>query len=315
MALKLDEDILDGEKLRQILESALPQAKEQIIFISAYITQSAIDWLNKLTPQNVDTHVVCRLLPSDALSGATQITALQVALDKGIKVASLHSLHAKIYAIDSETIYVGSANLTSNGLKIYGAGNLEACTKVPANDANLHFIQHILDSATSLSEENLQKMQIYIDQKKSAIVPDRWPEDILSEKKGIWVRDFFWTLPEVNRSGPEQIHDFELLGIDSFDLARDVLIKRVLRTRCIRWLIRKLEMEPDKELYFGTLTKFLHDDLKDDPAPYRKNVKSLLQNLLSYAGEYLPGIMEITTPRHSQKIKLMEHHLRRISHN
>ena len=97
--LKSDESILSGEKLRQKLEIALPQAKRQIIFISAYVTQSAIDWLNKLVPEDVDTQVVCRLLPSDVLSGATQLSALKTALDKGIKIFCLHSLHAKIFSI------------------------------------------------------------------------------------------------------------------------------------------------------------------------------------------------------------------------
>ncbi len=126
-ALKYEEEILDGDELRQRLQSALPQAKESIVFISAYITQNAIDRLNKLIPEDVDIHIICRLLPSDVLTGATQLSALKTALTKGIKVSCLHSLHAKIYAIDFKTIYVGSANLTNNGLKIYGIGNIEAC--------------------------------------------------------------------------------------------------------------------------------------------------------------------------------------------
>jgi len=302
--LKSDESILDGEKLRQKLETDLPQAKRQIIFISAYVTQNAIDWLNKLVPEGVDTHVVCRLLPSDILSGATQLSALRTALNKDIKVSCLHSLHAKIFAIDRETIYVGSANLTNNGLKIYGTGNLEACTKVPVNNLNLNFIQNILNSATQLDEEIIQNMQGCIDLKETTIFLDHWPEGVLKEDEGIWVRDFFWTRQGGNESSLEQIHDFELLGVESFDSTKDILKEQLLKSRCIRWLIEKLEIEPESELYFGTLTKILHDELKDDPAPYRKDVKSLLQNLLSYASAYLSEIIEVSTPRHSQKIKL-----------
>ena len=303
--LKSDENILSGEKLRQRLEIALPQAKRQIIFISAYVTQSAIDWLNKLVPEDVDTQVVCRLLPSDVLSGATQLSALRTALDKGIKVFCLHSLHAKIFSIDNETIYVGSANLTNNGLKIYGTGNLEACTKVPANNLNLNFIQNILNSATPLDEEIIQNMQGCIDLKETDIFLDRWPDGILKEAEGIWVRDFFWTYPGENKNSIEQIHDFELLSIKSLDSTKYILKDQVLGARCIRWVIRKLEIEPENELYFGALTKILHDELKDDPAPYRKDIKSLLQNLLAYIETYLPDVIEITTPRHSQKIKLI----------
>lgn len=304
--LESEENILDGDKLRHKLESALPQARSRITFISAYVTQSAIDWLSEFKPKNVDAYIVCRLLPSDVLNGATQLSALIVALNKNIKVLCLHSLHAKIFAIDNEVIYVGSANLTNNGLKIYGTGNLEACIKVPGNNLNLRFIQNILDSATSLDEESIRNMQDYIDSKATAISHDQWPEGVIKENEGIWVRDFFWTQSEKNNNSHELSHDLELLGLGSIDNIQDILKENVLKTRCIKWLIKKLETEPGNELYFGSLSNILHNELKDDPVPYRKDVKSLLHNLLSYAEVYLPEIFEISTPRHSQKIRLMK---------
>lgn len=304
-ALKLEDEILDGDELRQRLQFALPQAKENIVFISAYITQNAIDWLIKLIPDNVNTYMICRLLPLDVMAGATQLSALKTALANGIKVSCLHSLHAKIYAIDSKVIYIGSANLTNNGLKIYGAGNIEACLQVPANNLNLNFINKIVESATALDDEIIQNMQGCIDLKEANIFLDRWPEGVLNEEEGIWVRDFFWTQPGAKYMSLEQIHDFELLGIESSDGTEEVTEEQILKTRCVKWLIKKLEIEPNKELFFGTLTKILQEELKDDPAPYRKDVKLLLQNLLEYVDVYLQNTIEISTPRYSQKIKLM----------
>lgn len=304
-AIKLNDDLLSGDELREKLELSLPQAKSDIVFISAYITQTAIDWFCNLLPSGVQAHIVCRLLPSDVLSGASQLSALKTALEKGIKVSCLHSLHAKIYSIDSQTIFVGSANLTNNGLKIYGSGNLEACAQVPANEMNLNFIQNIMKSSTYVDEETIQNMQGCIDLKESDVFFDRWPEGVLKEEEGIWVRDFFWARPRVNENNLEQIHDYELLGIAPPNGDEDILKEQVLKTRCVRWLTQKLEAEPENELYFGTLTKILHNELKDDPAPYRKDIKSLLQNLLAYCNEYLEGEIEITTPRYSQKIKLL----------
>ncbi len=306
LEIKTSEELLDGDRLREKLEASIPHAKKNIVFISAYITQTAIDWFCNLLPSGIEAHIVCRLLPSDVLSGASQLSALKTALEKGVRVSCLHSLHAKIYSIDSQTIYVGSANLTNNGLKIYGTGNLEACAQVSANNLNLNFIQNILDSATVLDEETIQNMQSCIDLREAAVFLDRWPEGVLKEEEGIWVRDFFWASPRTNKNSLEQIHDFELLGIASHGEAGDALNEQVLRTRCVQWLIRKLEIEPENELYFGTLTKILHDELKDDPAPYRKDIKSLLQNLLAYCIEYLENEIDISTPRYSQKIKLLK---------
>lgn len=304
--LKNNESILDGNKLRQNLESALPQAKNSVIFISAYVTQNAVEWLHKFIPKDIDTRIICRLLPSDVLSGATQLSAITVALEKGIEVYCLHSLHAKIFVIDFETIYVGSANLTNSGLKIYGTGNLEACIKVPGSSQNLGFIQNILNSCTLLNKEIIKKMHGYIELKATGTTRDQWPEDIMKEDEGIWVRDLFWTQPGKNDNSLEYNHDLDLLGLDSADSIENIPKENVLKTRCVRWLTHRLEIEPGNELYFGNLTKILHDELKDDPAPYRKNVKSLLYNLLFYVKVYLKGIIEVSTPRHSQKIKLIK---------
>ncbi len=303
--IKNEEDLIDGDKLRQKLEFALPHAKKTVAFISAYITQTAIDWFCNLLPPCIEVRVICRLLPSDVLSGSSQLSALSTALEKGIRVSCLHSLHAKIYAIDDEIIYVGSANLTNNGLKIYGVGNLEASIKINASQPNLAFIDNICVSSTELDEEILKKMQSCIDLKESKIFFDKWPEGVLKEEEGIWVRDFFWTQPGTDENSLEQIHDFELLGIESFDSTKEALKLQVLKARCVRWLIGKLEVASENELYFGTLTKILHDELKDDPSPYRKDIKSLLQNMLAYCEEYLKTEIEITKPSHSQKIKLL----------
>lgn len=302
---KLDQDMLDGEALRRKLENELPHSKKEVKFISAYVTQSAVEWLCKNIPASIQGQIVCRLLPSDILSGASQLSALKTALDKGFKVYCLHSLHAKIYSIDDLIIYAGSANLTNNGLKIYGQGNLEASVQIAANKNNLDFIGNIMSSATQLDEDTLKKMQACIDLKEGDIFFDRWPEGVLHEDEGIWVRDFFWSQPGANRLSQEHIHDLEIMGIDNVDMDHAVLKRQVSNVRCIRWLIKTLKDAENNELFFGTLTQELHDDLKDDPTPYRKDVKTLIQNMLSYCEIYLADKIEITRPNYSQKIRLL----------
>ena len=69
--------------------------------------------------------------------------------------------------------------------------------------------------------------------------------------------------------------------------------------------INTLKKEITQELYFGSLTQTLHHDLMDDPALYRMDVKILIQNILSYCDVYLTNHIEISRPKHSQKIKLI----------
>lgn len=301
-----DQTLIDGEELRKALEGIISNARAKLVFASAYITQSAVDWLASYLPEGVDVHLICRLIPSDVISGATHISALATALENGWKVSCLHSLHAKVYACDSVQIYVGSANLTSNGLRIHGDGNLEACCKIPPNEDNLRFVANIEGSASPIDHAILQKMEQFIAAKEPVIHFDKWPEGTLPEDEGVWVRDFFWFNPASNQpQGNEKTHDMEIISTDSLDQNSKKVRAQVGQARCIQWLISKLKEQDESELYFGNLTRLLHNELKDDPAPYRKDVKGLVQNLLAYCEIYLAGVMEISRPNHSQRIKLL----------
>ncbi len=302
----IDYLLIDGEQLREVLEQSIAGCEKKIVFISAYITQTAVDWLEKHISPEVHVHLVCKLQPSDIINGATQISALSTAMQRGWKVSCLHSLHAKIYSIDDNEIYVGSANLTSNGLKIYGSGNLEACSSVPANEENLRFISNIEKSSNELNNEILQKMEDCIIKKEPSIHLNQWPVGTLPHDEGIWVHDLFWYNPSSRTpNGNEKLHDHHLIGIESFDIKESEVSNKLLMSRCVQWLISKLEGQNNQELYFGKLTKLLHEDLKDDPSPYRKDVKSLVQNLLAYCQVFLQGEIEISQPNYSQKIKLV----------
>ncbi len=301
-----EQALIDGEQLKDILEQAIQRCENKLLFISAYMTQTAIDWLDRYAPDGIEVHLICRLLPMDVLNGSTNISALVTALNKGWKVSCLHSLHAKLYSIDDKQVYVGSANLTSNGLRIYGVGNIEACSSVPANEENLRFISNIEASATKLSHDILERMDACIQEKEPVIHFDKWPHDILPHEEGIWVRDFFWFNPQSRApQGNEKIHDLEIIGSDSLDPSAKGVNEKVASSRCVQWFISQLKEQPENELYFGNISRLLHDELKDDPAPYRKDVKTLVQNLLAYCEVYLPNMVEISRPNHSQRAKLL----------
>ena len=53
------------------------------------------------------------------------------------------------------------------------------------------------------------------------------------------------------------------------------------------------------------LTAYLHDSLIDDPKPYRKTVKSLVQNIFSYVEEFGGNHMEVTRPKFTQLIRIL----------
>lgn len=297
-------NFLDGEQLKISLENDLAKSQSSVSVISAYVTQTGIDWLLKHVPPNISVCLVCRLQPNDVVNGATHLSALRTALDNGYKVLCLHSLHAKIYTIDREKIYAGSANLTSNGLRIYGKGNLGACSELPANENNIAFIDKITSASQEVSLDMLRHMQECIDKNEVSAYIDTWPNDIHPPSNDLWVRDLFWcNLSAEENSGNDKIHDLDILRLEAFSPTTDTFKDRVKQSRAINWLVKKLEIKG--ELYFGELTAELHTVLQDDPAPYRQDVKKLVQNLLSYCKVCLPDQFEISRPNHSERIKLL----------
>ena len=71
------------------------------------------------------------------------------------------------------------------------------------------------------------------------------------------------------------------------------------------WLLKTLK-DNNGCMYFGELSKSLHDSLVSDPKPYRKDVKIFLANLLSIILEMNMDEIMIDRPNHSQRIRLID---------
>jgi hypothetical protein len=80
---------------------------------------------------------------------------------------------------------------------------------------------------------------------------------------------------------------------------------RALRgTRILQWLTRELSAVEDGQLYFGAIAAKLHEALIDDPRPYRRDVKTLLVNLLSWIKLYPECGLQVDRPGYSERVRL-----------
>jgi hypothetical protein len=91
--------------------------------------------------------------------------------------------------------------------------------------------------------------------------------------------------------------------ISSEDFASAVLLLET--APAYNWLINTVK-EKQRSVRFGEITAELHNALADDPGPYRRLVKDLLSNLLSYVQECRNSRVSITRPNHSQIIAIRE---------
>ena len=241
----------------------------------------------------------------DFISGASSFDAVSKSMSNGWGMKCLSHLHAKIYCMDRKLIFVGSANFTARGLKIYGEGNLESSTEAECSEENLQFIDRLFKEAIEITPAKLEEMQKFVG--KSPVnqenMPNRWPEGMFNESASIWVYDFPWFPPDtLDFDAKQHKHDVELfLGNE-----KDGVGDRFRATKSFRWLVDQLNLDPSNGLYFGTLSSKLHNDLQDDPAPYRKDVKGLLSNLLKFCSIHATNVLQIDRPNYSERVRLIE---------
>lgn len=303
--------LISNKELTIKLESCLPDSTK-VNIISAFITKPAYRWLSELTKLNLPKiTLVGRFLPKDFIDGASNLEAIRESLLSGYSVKALSNLHAKIYQVDNDLIFTGSANMTGKGLALIEECNLEACTKVTPSDESNAFIDKIINTSVELTLGRLDKMQAFIDELTFSTelgVPENWPEDIMPKIKDIFVSDFPFAKPgescEIYQINPSL--DFAI--IESHEANFDYAQSLFKSSKAYTWLKTiLLEHKGDRDLGFGQLSRILHDTLADDPAPYRRDIKDIQANLYKYIKLYVSDEIEIYIPgSHSEVIKLIK---------
>ena len=177
------------------------------------------------------------------------------------------------------------------------------------------YFNQLFSNAKLVDDYLYEKILNFIEENKNKDTPNiLWPEDITdliasaaSQSTGkILVNECFATTFNafMSHRSSAKIHDLSLLTIKEQHADDVPLIRTQFRkTKLVRWLIKSLS-EQDGEVYFGRATAMLHDQLFDDPKPYRQEVKTLLINLLSWIEGLGLEEIRIDRPNHSQRITL-----------
>jgi hypothetical protein len=299
--------LMTSHELTNNLEIVIPSCKKLNI-ISAFVSKPAILWLEKLV-DNSSICIIGRFSPKDFIEGASNIDAVKRCILSGYTVKCLPNLHAKIYQIDEDLIFTGSANMTGRGLALVENGNLEACTQVSPSKESKAFIQMIINASVNLTLDIIDKMQLFIDaidSSSSNDVTNIWPDNIMPKITDIFVSDFPIVGPGEHHELYEINSSLEFAIISSEYSNFDIAQQYFKNSKAYRWLKEVLVANKGKrDLGFGQISSLLHDILSDDPAPYRRDIKGLQVNIYQYIELYATDEIEIYAPRHSQVLKLI----------
>ena len=69
------------------------------------------------------------------------------------------------------------------------------------------------------------------------------------------------------------------------------------------WLCNLVREHEYQEMYFGAISASLHNVLLNEPKPYRKDVKQLLSNLLSWINDLDISAVKVDRPNYSQRVR------------
>lgn len=284
--------------VRGALKERIQRCQNSITVITAFCTVEGLSFVDCHTTKGIKKRLLVRFRKEDILNGSTDFKIANYAKENNWEMKLDLNLHSKLYMFDSSQMMLGSANLTSKGLGLFGKGNIESVVCI--DDLTMDEIigvEKIYNQGIDLSEELLDLMTEQLEN-NSEDKDGCWSHDISNhfnkQKYLLWTNDLLFS-PSPNILDE---HDRLLLDLPQ-NYSQTELKIAFRRLKIYRWFY---ELLMHKEfIYFGELTARLHESLLDDPKPYRKDVKVLVKNLIVWL-ENLDDQIIVDRPNYSQRI-------------
>jgi hypothetical protein len=310
----LSGELMDGRQSRDWLTHAIAKAHAPIRICSGYLRSEALLALLVNASNGLQGRILVRWQFGDLLSGASDLAAYPIARDRGLQFAVRQDFHGKVFAIPDQGIVVGSANATLAGLALKHHANLEVCTRVEASDTNIQLVDALFDSSVLMSDELFKEIEVAVgDAALAKDVAATWPKALAYKLETaeavdrLLISECLWAPPEWLADSPASAegrhHDQQLLGLPPGPMSKELANRQFSRARIYRWLIKTVR-DAGGSIYFGELSMALQKGLLDNPDLSRRDVKTLLQNLLIWCGEVSVCEIYIDRPQYSQRISL-----------
>ena len=302
--------ILDENQTRVALEKALADSQKKLIIFSAFIKSKAFEWL---VPQVIEKHLNVKIMVrwdiNDLLSGVSDLSIYERCKELNWEFRVNTALHSKLYLIDSSIGYLGSNNLTGAGLGLNTNNNIEFSTEIRPNMGDLQKIDKYLNSSTLMNDELYEEIKQFVEDNKTTKERIKWPDLIMEKLKTntdyLWVDNFPLSNPLQNNFSEEFHKDEKIFANISFD-DKEALKDAFMSSHVTQWIMKHLNEQEEKVLFFGSLSALIHNSLLNDPKPYRKEIKDLIANFFAWVKYLDLKELIVEQPNHSQCLKLIE---------
>jgi hypothetical protein len=299
--------IIHSADIKEHLKNELSSTKENITVISAYVKLEALKWIDSFISSDViSKSLLVRFRMGDILFGSTDIEIYDYCHQNKWDIYVNFDLHSKIFTFDQSKFLLGSANVTLSGLGIGTKANLESMASGLLSSMENQKIQNFFNQSTKLTPAIMQEMMtqfktIEIDKPSESV---EWNTSIMSQFNNdstlLWVSEMLFSETPYSID----LGDAELLGLDRIPselLSIEMVREKFMISKVYKWLYNVVKRK--EVIYFGELSAELHNSLINDPRPYRKDVKHLLNNLLNWVIELRTNDLIIDQPNRSKRIR------------
>jgi hypothetical protein len=134
-------------------------SSRSVVLVAPFITRQGIGGILSALRTGARVEVFTRWRASDVAAGVSEPQVLQSIGEKKGTIRLIDSLHAKVFLFDERVAFVGSANLTVNGLGLASSGNLEALVSLaPPPTALFVFLRELAAASVLATEEDMERM-------------------------------------------------------------------------------------------------------------------------------------------------------------
>lgn len=282
----------------------------QAVLITAYLTSGIFDILGNLDgAPDRKIQLFVRGNKQDFLNGSVCMKTLRRLHNTNIQCFLLQNLHAKLYIFDEQTMFIGSANLTNNGLSVSPNSNIEILHQCQYSQDIQEQVKSMLHGAIPLTEELLSAISVELQEmpNKEAFESNQdWlclPPPCLNNTTELsmvhlplcnldYLTDFL--------GSKEFYHDQYLFGLrNDGTVDIDLLQASILH----RFLIERLINEPEGFIRFGTLRNIISEQCNLQHSP---ELTELIQNIYSYY-KHNPNLeIQYSQPNYTEVLSLQK---------
>lgn len=260
--------------IKETIKLQCLNCNSSIYIITAFCTVDGLKYLDSFLPSNIQKRILVRFLPSDIISGATDLEIYSYCSKHDWELFTLDSIHAKILLFDFSTFIIGSANITAKGIGLTDIHNTEAVITMESDFDSNEFIVSQFRNGLLMTPERYNSIVQYVSDQK-------------------------------NKSSNSKSEDFSSLYLYPSDFPTEKTDSiSIYSLNSFKWLIDFLSKQENCFAYFGQITEALQKKFTTNPRYPRKEIKEYLADLLIAVESLHIKEISITRPHYSQKITL-----------